>query len=286
MNASKRLRTVASIGIMIVMLQAHSTAANGSNSALDRGFQLLYNLDFAAAQQEFALHQREHPQDPLGPTSEAAGLLFAELNRLGVLDSAFFKDSARPREKPTLDPMAYKQFDSALQRAEAIARGRLNRDARDRDALFAVTLGAGLRADYMALIQHSRGAALHYTKDATSSAQSLLDICPDCYDAYVATGISQYLIGTTSAPVRWVLRLGGFNGDKKRGIADLQMAAERGHYLAPFARIVLAIVYAREKDPESARQVLAQLHNDFPRNPLFAREIARLDSGDRRGAER
>lgn len=64
------------------------------------------------------------------------------------------------------------------------------------------------------------------------------------------------------------------------------MAAEQGNYLAPFARIVLAIVYAREKDPERARQVLAQLHSDFPRNPLFVREIARLDSGDGRGVGR
>jgi len=50
----------------------------------------------------------------------------------------------------------------------------------------------------------------------------------------------------------------------------------RRHYLAPFARIVLAIVYVREKDSASARQLLAQLHDDFPGNPLFTREMARL----------
>lgn len=94
----------------------------------------------------------------------------------------------------------------------------------------------------------------------------------------VATGISQYLIGIVFAPARCVLRLGGFEGDKGRGIADLTLAAERGH-----VRIVLAIVYTREKNPERAHQLLDGLRRDFPRNPLFAQEMARLDSGDRRG---
>jgi hypothetical protein len=278
--------TAASLAIILLLLQGDSTAAAYSTTDLDRGFELLYNLDFAAAQQQFAVYEKEHPQNPLGPTSEAAGLLFAELNRLGILDSAFFKDASRSRAKPTVDPSAYERFDSAVQRAEAIAHNRLSRDSEDRDALFAVTLDAGLRADYTALVLHRGGAALRYTKDATNNAQRLLAVCLDCYDAYVATGISRYLIGTTSAPVRWVLRLGGFSGNKELGITDLRMAAERGHYLAPFARIVLAIVYAREKDPTSARQVLTQLHGQFPRNPLFVREMARLDWANSRGAER
>lgn len=278
--------TVASLGIILLLLQGSSRAAGYSATDLDRGFELLYNLDFPAAQQQFVVHEQQHPDDPLGPTSEAAGLLFAELNQLGILDSAFFKDASQTRTKPTVDPSAYQRFDSAVQRAEAIAHNRLSRDSDDRDALFAVTLDAGLRADYTALVLHRGGAALHYSKDATNNARRLLAVCPDCYDAYVATGISRYLIGTTSAPVRWVLRLGGFSGNKELGIADLRMAAERGHYLAPFARIVLAIVYTREKDPASAQKVLAQLHGQFPRNPLFTREMARLDWENSRGAER
>ena len=101
---------------------------------------------------------------------------------------------------------------------------------------------------------------------------------PGCYDARVATGFSKYVIGSMAAPVRWILRLGGISGDKNAGIAELQMTAQHGHYLAPFARILLAIAYVREKDRPRAREILASLRDEFPRNPLFAREIARLDS--------
>jgi hypothetical protein len=34
----------------------------------------------------------------------------------------------------------------------------------------------------------------------------------------------------------------------------------------------------REKDKVRAREILASLRDQFPGNPLFAREIARLDS--------
>jgi predicted Zn-dependent protease len=101
---------------------------------------------------------------------------------------------------------------------------------------------------------------------------------PHCYDAHVATGVSKYIIGTMAAPVRWLLRLGGVAGDKQAGIAELQITAERGHYLAPFARILLAIAYVREKDKAKALDLLASLRSEFPDNPLFAREIARLDT--------
>jgi hypothetical protein len=81
-----------------------------------------------------------------------------------------------------------------------------------------------------------------------------------------------------AAPMRWLLRMGGVAGDKKQGIIELQLTAERGQYLAPFARILLAIAYVRDKDNVRARQLLAGLRDEFPKNPLFAREIARLDA--------
>jgi len=59
---------------------------------------------------------------------------------------------------------------------------------------------------------------------------------------------------------------------------ELQLTAQRGHYLAPFARILLAIAYVRDKDKLRARDLLVSLRDEFPHNPLFAQEISRLDT--------
>jgi hypothetical protein len=85
-------------------------------------------------------------------------------------------------------------------------------------------------------------------------------------------------VGSMSAPLRWLVRLGGVSGDKQAGIKELRLVADHGHYLAPFAELLLAIAYVRDHDKQHARELLASLKVQFPANPLFAKEIARLDS--------
>src|SRR6202790_2108219 len=204
-------------------------------SALDRGFSGLYNLDFAGAQRDFAAWQQLHPDDPVGPISEAAGFLFSEFDRLGVLEAQFYENDKAFTERPKLapDPALRQHFMDAIGRAEHLSHARLAKDSKDRDALFALTLSSGLQADYAALIEKRDLASLHFTKEASVSAQQLLAVCHDCYDALVATGFSKYIIGSMAAPVRWILHMGGLPSDKQGGIADLQTTAEHGHYMAP-----------------------------------------------------
>ena len=216
----------------------------------------------------------------MGPVSEAAGVLFSEFNRLGVLEAQFFEndDAFVERPKLTPDPELKKRFQAAIDRAEKLARVRLAKDPKDRDGLFAMTLASGLQADYASLIEKRNFASVRFTKDAASNAQQLLAVCPDCYDALLATGFSKYIVGNLIAPLRWILRMDGLPGDKQGGLIDLQTTAAHGHYLAPFARILLAIAYVREKDKPRAVQLLTGLQRDFPANPLFARQIARLQA--------
>jgi hypothetical protein len=276
-------RSISMLGFsMCLMLLCLPLAAQTTRASLDRGFHLLYDLQFAGAQQQFSNYERDHPDDPLGPVSEAAALLFSEFHRMGILEAQFFeKDSAfhgRPKIAP--DASVRERFQAALTLAQQRARPQLARDPHDRDALFAMTLSNGLSADYFALVEKNNLAALRCTKQATFWAEQLLAVDPNYYDAYVATGMHKYIIGSMAAPMRWVLRLGGISGDKQAGIADLETTAQHGRYLAPFARILLAIAYMRQKDPQRARSLLAGLRQEFPANPLFARELARLDGNN------
>jgi hypothetical protein len=264
---------------LLFMLSAHASPVPLDGTALDQGFLDLYNLHFDVAQRDFARWESQHPDDPMGPVSQAAGLLFSEFNRLGVLESQFYEndDAFERRAKVLPDPAVRGRFRVYLERASNLAHLRLTKDSKDKDALFALTLSAGLEADYAALIEKRNLASLHSAKEASVWAQQLLAVCPNCYDALLATGFSKYIIGSMAAPVRWILRLGGLPGDKKSGIADLELTARQGHYLAPFARILLAIAYVRDKDKPRALQMLDGLRTEFPGNTLFPREIARLE---------
>jgi hypothetical protein len=134
-----------------------------------------------------------------------------------------------------------------------------------------------LRADDAALIAKKKFTALSYTKTATGYAERLLARSPGYYDAYIATGMGNYIIGGKAAPVRWVLRLGGFKGDQEQGVKDLTLVADHGRFLSPFARILLAFDDLRHKNRTEARKKLEWLREHFPNNPLFSQEISKLD---------
>jgi hypothetical protein len=279
-NRVCRATLLGTVAILFACRTAPAVDTVASAVSLDQGFSLLYNLEFTPAHQLFVSWQQQHPDDPMGPACDAAGYLFAEFSRLGVLAAQFYADDKAfaGRKQLTPDPAVRDRFYAALDQADKLAHSRLTRFPKDRDALFALTISSGLKADYAALVEKRNIVSLRYTKDATAWAQQLLAVDPDCFDAHLATGVSQYIIGSMAAPIRWLVRLGGISGDKQKGIVDLQLTAERGHYLAPFARILLAIAYVREKDKPRARQLLVSLRDEFPQNPLFGEEIARLDT--------
>jgi hypothetical protein len=277
----KRIKIWLVLTGLLTPVSALAADASFTLPPLDHGFQLMYNLDFDHAHNIFASWEKNHPDDPMGPTAEAAGLLFSEFHRLGVLESQFFELDKRfeSRSKLNADPAIRAQFNAAIGRAQAISRTRLAKNSKDKDALFALTLTNGLQADYAALVEKRNIASLRYTKEATAWGEQTLAADPNNYDAHIAGGISKYLIGSMAAPVRWLVRLGGVSGDKQAGMKELKLVADRGHYLAPFADILLAIAYVREHDKRHARELLASLRDQYPANPLFAQEIAKLDSG-------
>src|SRR5207248_3909146 len=121
-----------------------ASAKDAIPSSLDQGFRDLYDLNFTHAQQDFNDWERGYPDNPVGPVSEAAGLLFSEFHRLGILEAQFYENDAafKSRKKMAPDATTRERFNAALQRAETLARARLARDPKDRDGLFAMTLSA------------------------------------------------------------------------------------------------------------------------------------------------
>ncbi len=160
---------------------------------------------------------------------------------------------------------------------EKLASASLAKNPLDDNASFARVLECGLRADYLALIEKRSVASLGYTKTGRALAEQLLSRNPNYYDAYLAVGVENYLLGITAAPVRWVLHLTGAETDKQQGIAKLRLTAQKGHLLMPFARLMLAVAALRDKDRGTAKQLLAGLVQEFPQNGLYARELARLN---------
>jgi len=267
------------LAALFLLFAVPCPAATGLDpGTLETGYHQMYNLDFDAAHQTFASWERLHPDDPLGPTSNAAAYLFAEFDRLHILESELFVDNEKFEKRQKFEPDAKVQsdFEGELKRGDEMAARILSRSPGDHAALFAKVMVGGLRGDYMALVEKRNFAALSTIKRSRALAEKLLAQDPSYYDAYLAVGVENYLLGVNPAPIRWLLRLGGAQTDKDEGIAKLRLTAEKGHYLAPYARLLLAVAALRDHDRVGARSLLAGLADEFPRNPLYRKELARI----------
>src|SRR5258706_8033356 len=242
----------------------HPTAA----PTLDTGYGQMYNLQFADAHNTFRAWKAAHPDDPVGPVSDAAAYLFAEFDRMHILQAEFFTDDVefKTRQRSAPDPAVKQAFFNQVDECDRIAKTVLARDPQDKNAQFAKILSLGLRSNYLALIEKRYVAALSYMKAGRAAAQALLAKDGSLYDCYVAVGVENYTLGAKSAPVRWLLSVTGSKTDKALGISELKLTAEKGHYLEPFARLLLAVARLREKDKPTARELLAGLSKEFPKN--------------------
>ena len=266
----------------ILLVAATAVAAEPETAMralqLETGYSQMYNLEFDAAHRTFSQWQRVHPDDPLGPVSNAAAYLFAEFDRLHILQSEFFvHDSNFTRaRKLSPDPAVRQAFDRELAESEQLENRILAQSPADKNALFAMLLNRGLRADYEALIEKRNLASLRDIKDGRAVAEKLLAIDPAYYDAYLAIGVENYMLSLKPAPVRWFLQMAGAQTDAARGIEKLRLTAEKGQLLRPYARLLLAVAALRDKDLTQARGILQELSREFPRNRLYAEELARL----------
>ncbi len=274
--------TKAVILALALLLAAGMGSAADIGSApggLELGYLQMYDLQFTAAHKTFADYSQVYPDDPLAPVSDAAAYLFAEFDRLKILQSEFFVHDENFRgqhQKLNADPAVRKAFDADLAKADKLATATLRGMPRDSNALFASVMVLGLRADFDGLIDKRDLSALASVKSGRALAERLLTIDPSYYDAHLAVGVENYMLSLKPAPVRWFLQLAGAQTDRETGVERLTLTAEKGHYLKPYARLLLAVDALRRKDTGKAREILTALTQQFPHNRLYVEELARL----------
>jgi hypothetical protein len=275
---------LALVFLLAPSLSCAQAAADGSDSAftdipeLQEGFRLLYVQRYPEAREKFAAWTSEHPADPFGFVATAASYLFEEFYRQGVMTSEFFLDDKKflrgIEGKP--DPERVKNFDTQLAEARKLASARLAKNKNDAAGLFSLTLAAGLESNADSILEKKHVDGLKRMKEANEHAKLLLAQRPDADDAWVAPGSADYIIGCLSGGVRMVLWFGGIHGDKKLGMEMVEKTADKGRYLEPFAKALLALAARREKQDALAQKLLRELTEEFPESPLFASEYAKV----------
>ncbi len=249
-----------------------------SGTPLNDAYYAMYNLNFTEAHVLIQQWITAHPEDPLGPASDAAAYIFDEFDRLGVLDIQLFADDDRftTRKPPGIDPELKKGFYDRADQADRLADAALLRNPKDANAYYVKALTSGMRADWSSLIDRREFGAYRYSELASKYAKQALALNPTLYDANLAVGIENYMLSLKAAPIRWFLGMTGAGTSKEEGVRLLKLTAEQGHYLAPFAKLMLAVGELRDGRIQQGKAILIGLSQEFPKNTQYQRQIARL----------
>ncbi|MGE5645092.1 MAG: hypothetical protein ACM336_04810 [Acidobacteriota bacterium] len=260
-------------------------AAEPSIPDISRAFDRLYSFDFAGSHAVLNNYSAQHPDEALPHAVRSAVYLFTEFDRMGILESQFLTDDDRIADKRKLaepDPKIRVEFFKAVEAAESRAKRVLAAKPDDPDALLAMCIAYGEVSDYTAMVERRQLRSMSPAKTGNTFAQRLLRLKPPRLDAYVSTGFNEYLIGSLPFFMRWFIKFDNIKGSKEEAVRNLELVRRDGQYLKPFAKVLLGIIYLREKQRDRAVAVLAELAREYPANPLFRKELAELTAAGRR----
>jgi tetratricopeptide (TPR) repeat protein len=115
-------------------------------------------------------------------------------------------------------------------------------------------------------------------KKGFSLLKQLVKQKPDMYDAYLGTGLFDYLLSKIPKSYSWVLSMIGYGGDLENGIKELKIAEEKGIYTKQEARYYLSQFLFFENRYDEAFYYIKKLMKEYPENSLFLVSYANMES--------
>ena len=256
--------------VFLVVAPLHSALfAIDAKELYDQATTASYNLDFETAERGFEALTQEYPDNPdywnalasvrwlkIALKQQKLNLESFSGKSLGTRDSRDAVDLAE--EKSFRDTIAI-----AIQRADAI----LAKNPNDVYALYAKGISNGTLGSFEATIKRSYVAAYTKARVARDLHEQVLKLDPMFDDAALSMGAYDYVIGVIPAFVRFLLApFGVRSAGKDIGIMELERAATNGKRAATDAKMILTVVYTREKQYDQAMRVYEGLHEKYPGN--------------------
>lgn len=266
---------LAILGLSQVTLGKPAGSA-GIQKLQTRGFHHFYNLEYRRALHDFQMLAHRQPWNSAAWNRVAEARLYLEMYRIGALESQLYGHGNPflevPLPKP--DPRALAAFYRDNQRALRLAREQVRVHPGDAHAHYNDAAAWALRGSCDFALRKAYFAALHDALHARSQASKAVKLDPTFVDPRLILGVQQFVAGSLPWTEKLLAHFVGYSGSKKKGIAEIQYVAAHGENTRSDARVLLAVIDRREGWNAQALPILAELSRQYPRNVLFAVELA------------
>jgi len=196
-----------------------------------------------------------------------------KLNVESFSASSLGTKESRDAVKPADEKRLRETIATAIAKCDAM----LKKNPKDIRALYAKGIANATLASFEASAKRSYLSAGSKAKVARDLHQQVLEMDPTFDDARMAVGMFNYVVGVIPGFVRLLLLpLGIRSAGKEVGIEQLETAAAKGKNTSTDARMMLIVVYNREKRYDDALKIVSELHTRYPRNFVF--ELAKAST--------
>lgn len=225
----------------------------------DRALESLYDMDFAAADREFAAISERHPDHPVGPF-------------LGALTTWW-----RIQRDP-MDTSHDARFFAAMEETLARADSRLKRNRHDVDGKFFQSGALAFRGRLRAM----RGSwlpAAYDCKRALNLVRDVVEADPANADLYFGLGLYDYFGDVLPERHAMLRPVGAFlpPAERTRGLSHLERVVDDGRFVrVEAAWFLLQIQFHFERDAAESLRWAEWLRHRHPGNSLFHETHARV----------
>lgn len=279
MRGTTTLRHGVAVGLaamLLVTLTPRPGIAQAASTIDPVALRALYSLDFDIAEERFRAWTDRDPSNPMAWNMLASSIWLRVVYEQEKLNLETFEGSKLGGDdaEDAISPEREREFRATLARAKQAAEAILGEDPDNVDALYALGVAHGTTAVFEALIKRSLRTANSEAGKAKELHLRVLELDPEYADAHVSIGTYDYTVGALPWAIKVAIFLFGIRGDKDGGIERLETAAALGRNEGVNAKMVLVVVYNREKEYDKSLSILRDLHAQYPRNFLMELGIA------------
>ena len=242
----------------------------------------IYRLDYPAAVNLCQRIIQDYPDHPAGYVYCERVYFSRELSKARLLSAerAVGMDlfSGEPKFALPVDHDADMLFETTAGKATEKARLWISRYPEDLSGPYLLGSAYAYKSSYEISIRQSRLGA---SGDASKTFKALKDLVRqhgDIVDARALTGAFSVIADSLDFKTKFLAAVFlGIHGNLDAGRRDMEEAAEYGFIENDDSRLLLSILYTREKRFDEAMTRLVLLHEKYPDNFLVHLDIAALD---------
>ena len=264
MNKKKTAILLLSLCLTLVICSAETGVVaaqlrqNQLHSYLRQGIEKVFNMEPQNASTYLQKAVDLDREDPTGYAFFALANLF------------FYEISLDQKEREKYQESMFRYVGEALVRGQT----RIEKNPNDGQAYFALAMAKIIKVRW-AIGQKQWRVVAQETSNIWDYLEKAKKEDPQNYDTYFLMGLLHYHLDHLPPVARFFSSLLITSGDRKKGLQELELAAQKGDLLKELAQSELASVYVNfEKQPARALPIARELKKRFPRNYNFSFALA------------